>query len=93
MLIVFGKDILRILFLHTCVETNVADSTSDKYVPDRSEFSVSNSSDLSDDSASDYSSVSENSFSESEDKDDGVLMQFWARIYPPEDDIDFPSLL
>ena len=75
MLFVFGKDIPRILFSHARVETKIADSSSDEYVPDESEVSASNSSELSHDSASDYSSASENSFSGSEDEDDEVLMQ------------------
>ena len=91
MLIVFGKDIPRIFFSHTHIKTNMADSSPDEYAPDERELSESKSSDFSHNSASNYSSASEDSFSGSEDEDDGVLVQFWSHIYPPEEDIDFPS--
>lgn len=69
------------------------DRSSDEYVPDESALSASDSSDLSHDSASDYSSASEDSFSRSEDENDTVPTQIWSRVYPPEEDIDFPSFL
>lgn len=71
----------------------MADRSSDEYVPDESALSASDSSDLSHDSASDYSSASEDSFSGSEDENDTVPTQIWSRVYPPEEDIDFPSFL
>ena len=71
----------------------MADGSSDEYVPDESTLSSSDSSDLSHDSASDYSSASEDSFSGSEDENDTIPTQIWSRVYPPEEDIDFPSFL
>ena len=78
---------------HAHVETNMADRSSDEYVPDESTLSALDSSDLSHDSASDYSSASEDSFSGSEDENDTVPMQIWSCLYPPEEDIDFLSFI
>ena len=79
MLIIIGKDIQRFFFSHARIETNMEDSSLDEYAPDESKLSESNPSDLLHGSESDYSSASKDSFSGSEDEDDGVLVHLCSR--------------